>query len=194
MKLTEKAKRYLAVGGGVLVCVGLITAISMQFGKDAAVEDVLEEEAMVKEIIVDPGDYDTDAEEDGEMSIDAESGTSAEEAEVAVDSRPAQTDLSEQSIQEDVTKPEEPSEEALTDPSVMPDGTEVEGEPVAVDHDDVAVTAETGSSEDEPQAGATENGQIYIPGFGWVENEGGGSSGTVAGDMYENGNKIGSMD
>ncbi|MFR3367923.1 MAG: DUF6550 family protein [Gallintestinimicrobium sp.] len=33
-----------------------------------------------------------------------------------------------------------------------------------------------------------------MPGFGWVENEGGGSSGTVAQDMYENGNKIGVMD
>ena len=38
------------------------------------------------------------------------------------------------------------------------------------------------------------NGQIYIPGFGWVQNNGGGGSGTVAEDMYENGNKIGIMD
>ena len=43
-------------------------------------------------------------------------------------------------------------------------------------------------------AGDTDGGQIFIPGFGWVENEGGGSSGTVAQDMYENGNKIGVMD
>ena len=47
---------------------------------------------------------------------------------------------------------------------------------------------------DEPQAGDTKNGQIYIPGFGWVQNNGGGGSGTVAEDMYENGNKIGIMD
>ena len=47
---------------------------------------------------------------------------------------------------------------------------------------------------DEPQAGDTSGGQIYIPGFGWVENHGGGGSGTVAEDMYENGNKIGIMD
>ena len=45
----------------------------------------------------------------------------------------------------------------------------------------------------EPQAGDTSGGQIYIPGFGWVGNEGGGASGKTAGDMYENGNKIGIM-
>lgn len=35
---------------------------------------------------------------------------------------------------------------------------------------------------------------IWVPGFGWIEDNGGGSVGTVAGDMYENGNKIGSME
>ncbi len=36
--------------------------------------------------------------------------------------------------------------------------------------------------------------QIYILGFGWIKDEGGGSVGTVAEDMYENGRKIGVMD
>ena len=35
---------------------------------------------------------------------------------------------------------------------------------------------------------------VWIPGFGWIEDNGGGNVGTVAEDMYENGNKIGSMD
>ena len=34
---------------------------------------------------------------------------------------------------------------------------------------------------------------VWIPGFGWIEDNGGGNVGTVAEDMYENGNKIGSM-
>lgn len=33
--------------------------------------------------------------------------------------------------------------------------------------------------------------QVYLLGFGWIKDEGGGSVGTVAADMYENGNKIG---
>ena len=34
---------------------------------------------------------------------------------------------------------------------------------------------------------------IWIPGFGWIEDNGGGNVGTVAEDMYENGSKIGNM-
>ena len=34
---------------------------------------------------------------------------------------------------------------------------------------------------------------IYINGFGWVADEGGGGVCEYADDMYENGNKIGSM-
>ena len=33
MKLTEKTKRYLAIGGGAAICIGLVAAISLQFGK-----------------------------------------------------------------------------------------------------------------------------------------------------------------
>lgn len=36
--------------------------------------------------------------------------------------------------------------------------------------------------------------RVWIPGFGWIEDNGGGNVSTVAEDMYENGNKIGSMD
>jgi hypothetical protein len=34
--------------------------------------------------------------------------------------------------------------------------------------------------------------QVWVPGFGWVE-DGGGNVCTYAEDLYENGNKIGSM-
>ena len=33
MKMTEKTKRRLAVGGGIAICAGLIAAISLQFAK-----------------------------------------------------------------------------------------------------------------------------------------------------------------
>jgi len=39
-----------------------------------------------------------------------------------------------------------------------------------------------------------DKGEIYIEGFGWVKDEGGGGKGTVVKDMKENGNKIGIMD
>ena len=48
--------------------------------------------------------------------------------------------------------------------------------------------------DDTPKIGDTKDGMIYIEGFGWVVDNGGGGSGTVADDMYENGNKVGIMD
>lgn len=45
-----------------------------------------------------------------------------------------------------------------------------------------------------PKDGDIKNGKIYFEGFGWVDYNGGGTSGTQADDIYENGNKIGIMD
>lgn len=175
--------------------------IMLRFGRMPAGEDKLaEESSAVTEIIVDPGKVQT--EESGEeteaveLVIQPETGTSggAEETHPAVDGRPAQTDQTEQSIQPDVTKPEKPSEQVLTDPTQMPDGTKVETPLVPVEHEAVVTPTKPTPAPGEPQAGDTQNGQIYVPGFGWVENNGGGGSGTTLNDMYENGNKIGIMD
>ena len=198
MKLTEKTKRYLAIGGGAVICIGLVAAISLQFGKMPAGEDTLpEESSAVTEIVVDPGEVQIEESDSAaDLVIKPETGTETEPEETAypVDSRPAQTDQTEQSIQPDVTKPEEPSEDVLTDPTQMPDGTKVETPPTPVGHEHVVMPTEPTPTPGEPQAGDTQNGQIYVPGFGWVENHGGGGSGTTLDDMYENGNKIGIMD
>ena len=192
MKLTEKKKKYLAVCGGIIICAGLITAIAFQFRTESLDEAAETAGDTVTEIVVDPSDSKSQPEKSGESELvvnPKNEGTEADETAPPVDSRPAQTDEAEQSIQPDVEKPEEPSEETLTDPTVQLDGTPVEEGP-ETGSDDTAPE----NSTSEPQAGDTDGGQIYIPGFGWVDNQGGGSSGTSAGDMYENGNKIGSMD
>ena len=180
MKLAERTKRYLAIGGGAVICIGLIAAISLQFGKAPAGEDTLpEESSAAAEIVVDLSDVqeeETNADEELVINTETSTAVKTEEGTQPVDSRPAQTDQTEQSIQPDVTKPEKPSEEILTDPTQKPDGTKVETPPVPVEHEEVITP------------------QIYVPGFGWVENQGGGGSGTTADDMYENGNKIGIMD
>lgn len=202
MKLTEKTKRYLAIGGGILVCIGLTAAISLRFGS-RHVEDVLPAEtSAVTDVMVNPAEV--QEEESGEMEIETsvplpgpetESIAVPEETDITApvsDDSPEEAIQEEQSIQPDVEKPDAPEEEVLTDPAQKPDGTKVETPPAPVEHD-AAATPEI-QEPDEPQAGDTQDGQIYIPGFGWVEDHGGGSSGTVAEDMYENGNKIGIMD
>ena len=37
--MTEKTKKYLAVGSGAIICVALIAAIALQFGKSSSGED-----------------------------------------------------------------------------------------------------------------------------------------------------------
>ena len=94
-----------------------------------------------------------------------------------------------QSIQAEVTKPSEPSSEAKTDPNQTPDGKKTTKKT-----DGGTPTADSSSEPSTPKAGdKNSKGQVYFPGFGWVDDEGGGTSGTTAGDMYENGNKLGNM-
>ena len=202
MKLTEKMKKNLAIFGGALIGIGLIAAIGMQFGPKTSGEDVLPGTGAAEtELIVDPGDFEKKEEESKAVSREEESlvihpgiGENQETGTQVVDSRPAQTDQTTQSIQPKPTRPELPSKESLTDPTQKPDGTKQDTHPVPVNHEVVEKPSEPVVDPEQPQAGDTSGNQIYVPGFGWVENHGGGGSGTAAEDMYENGNKIGIMD
>lgn len=195
MKMTEKTKKYLAVGSGAIICVALVATIALQFGKASSGEDkMVEKSSKTTEIVVDPSKS-SEKEETETSSVtvppEKESGQSTE-TKPLVDNRPAQTDQSEQSIQPEVTKPETPSEEVLHDPTAKPDGTKVDTPPEPVQHEAVEQPKELPSEPSEPQGGDTKDGQVYLPGFGWVTDTGG--SGSTADDMYENGNKIGIMD
>ncbi len=69
---------------------------------------------------------------------------------------------------------------ALTNPDKEP-----EYEP-----EQIKVTKPT-EKEDKPSNGDKKDGYIYLNGFGWVADKGGGGEAEYAEDMYENGNKIG---
>lgn len=194
MKWTEKKKRYLAVGGGAVICVLLLAAIGLQFSKKPSGEDKMPEESQTEtEIVVEPSEA-VEIKESRETGMVLQPNTAEDNTDQPVDSRPAQTDQTEQSIQPEVTKPAEPEEAVKTDPTMKPDGTKVETPAATEDYERVNTPSEAEPIPEQPRAGDTENGKIYIPGFGWVENNGGGGSGTTAEDMYENGNKIGVMD
>lgn len=76
------------------------------------------------------------------------------------------------------TQPEVPQAPAIEDP-IMPE-VELTPEPVPVPAPPQAVT------ESQPC------GTVYVPGFGWLESQGADEV-IYAEDIYENGNKIGSM-
>ena len=206
MKLSEKTKRYLAIGGGAVICIGLIAAISLQFGKASTGEDTLPvNDTSAAEIVVNPSSLASRTEEststeepsteEKEVVVRPNTETTADgmESSQPADTRPAQPDQPEQSIQPEVTKPAEPSEEVKKDMTQKPDGTKVDTPPTPVEHDTYTPPAqsEPEPAPNQPQGGDTQDGKVYLPGFGWVTDTG--SSGTTADDMYENGNKIGEM-
>lgn len=200
MKLKSKQKKWMMVAGGTLICLALAAAIAGQFKRLSKEGDtILPDKKEYPEIIL----ADLPSEEDIRLTEPETADTGGEElvipmengnAEASGDALSAQTDQEEQKLQEEVTKPEPVSDDVLHDPTRKPDGEVVEGKPEAVEHEEGVRPEEPVVAEGTPQAGDTSGGTIYIPGFGWVENQGGGASGTTAGDMYENGNKIGSMD
>ena len=184
MKMTEKTKKYLAVGGGAVICIALIAAIGLQFGKAPAGKDVLPgANSSATDIVIDPGSLSTETDEAETGPVIQPNTDAAGSTGQATDSRPAQTDQTEQSIQPEVTKPAEPEESVKTDPTQKPDGTKVDTSPTPVDHDTYTPPADTGS----------QNSGGGLPGFSNVP-DGGANQVIQADDMYENGNKIGSMD
>lgn len=190
MKMAEKTKKYLAIGAGGIVCIGLLAAIGLQLGKPPVKEDMPpEQSSSVSNIVVEPNEKETNSTPVVKPNDNTE--TSSSSSEQPVDNRPPQTDQTQQNIQPDVTKPEPPSEETLTDPTKKPDGTPVDTPPEPVEHEKVEQPQELPPQKDEPQGGETQDGKVYLPGFGWVTETGG--TGTTADDMYENGNKIGIM-
>lgn len=104
--------------------------------------------------------------------------TAVSKTELPAETKPmTEVDRSFEEITKPATEPPPPAvedEAALTDPAAPP---EYEPEP----------------KNDAPKYGDTKDGKIYINGFGWVEDEGGGGTGYVDTEMYQNGNKIGSF-
>lgn len=202
MKISERTKRILALTGGVMVCAVLLTAIGGRFkgpaktlpvsGESLAVseslvvktEPAIETEPTTKEAAVKPTINVKVQKETAEVSK-----AEKEETKAPV---PVQTDREEQAIQPAPEKPTAPPKEVLENPEVKPNGETIAGTVEAVEHENVERPSEPPTQAGEPQGGDTQNGKIYVPGFGWIDDIGEGQ-GSTAEDMYENGNKIGIM-
>ena len=196
--MTEKRKKYWIFAGGVLVCILLIYVIGTQFQKEEKQPiGVLETETESEtDLIIEPDtiteNADPEQTETETLMEDSEEETGTiDETESKEETTQEKTDAVKQSIQPEVTKPEEPESEVLADSTQKPDGTPAE---IPAETTGTGAAASPEPEVSEPQAGDTNEGQIYIPGFGWVEDEGGGVNSVPLDDMYENGNKIGIMD
>lgn len=184
----EKTQKWLVIAGLVIVCIGLAFGISRVLYREpvaAAGTADLETGTEETELVLETGDMP----EDGMKIQQKENGT-ATEAWTASGTMKQEIQPEPEKTEEE--KPEEaprlPESADVEDPTGPPAYEETEGDAQEGSTGQAAAAAST------PSQGATQNGMIYIEGFGWIPDNGGGGSGTVAGDMYENGNKVGIMD
>lgn len=171
--MSEKTKKTLLIVGLLVLCVVLAIGIGKALYKEP-------------EVSIAGG---TEVEEATEVVVETETTQAAvefiEETEVSTElviETEVQSEVEEgiQELQPEAEKTEE--EKPETPPETTPE-------------DEPTQPAENPEpSDNTPSNGDTQDGMIYIDGFGWIENEGGGGSGTVDEDMYENGNKVGIMD
>ncbi len=145
------------------------------------------------------------AEDDGGVVVDAEyEGLATQDTkELSISAEPidsvktSDTNDTTQSIQNDPIKTEEskPSEPPAEVTEMEPNSSNEKpaNMEIPADTSENSGTDRAGTS-GSPQNGEVSGGKIFIEGFGWIDYNGGGTSGTQADDMYENGNTIGIMD
>ncbi|WP_312645487.1 DUF6550 family protein [Hydrogenoanaerobacterium sp.] len=175
--MNGKMKKWLVVTGCLVLCTVLVVLIGQQFKAQKPVDDPLPSQSSeVSDVTVDPSEPDS-TEKEKEVIVtppDTTQPTSTDNGAISSGT--------EQTIQSDVSKSEY-TEDQLKDPTQQPNGEKVTEPPQSVDHDKVEQPKETPKNDSQPQGGDTKDGKIYVPGFGWITDNGGGGQGvTVDGD------------
>lgn len=177
--MNVKAKKVLVIGGGLLACAALVWAISAQLNRPASEDERLIRTTPSQADVTAKPVQTPDIQINPQVTIPTET-----KPPVMAEPIPDQTDKTEQIIQSDPVRPTEtpdftPTQEQL-DSGKVPTVDDAPPSPIP------AVTPT------QPTTGGSP-GQVYFPGFGWVDQ---GSETVIipADDMYENGNKVGTMD
>lgn len=160
MNLNDKTKRWVIIAGCGLFCAVLIALIGARFIPKAPVDDLTlssSEESREVIPIIEP----TEIQEGKVVVVLPEP-----QPEAVSEAAPAVSSGTEQTIQPDPVIPSEPEK-----PVAQGDHTNPDQQPTYKQEDTVKQ-----SQSSTPQNGATSGGKIYVDGFGWIENHGGGAS------------------
>ena len=202
--MTEKTKRIILVTVCCLLCAAVVIGIATRFGGNAEIPS-----GVVSDNQPESGDLTVNINGDQTGTIPGTDPDKQNVVDIQVqvpdksNTDPAQgADSSgeEQTIQADPVKPEAPEKpEAPTGNTTLPDDHDAEDVPDEerkTESEKPPVYEEqpkTPPPATEPPAESTNSsGQVYVPGFGYVDHSGENHGGTLD-DMYENGNKIGIM-
>lgn len=209
--MTMKTKRTLAVGGGTVFCAALAVLIATRFAPEPETTPIASEPSAATSSVnltinaeIHEQSKPTEAESKPTVNVPTE-------PENTVDPEKEATDFIEGGgieVRQDFPEPEKKTESApaanntqtdntapteapkVTDENALTDPTK---EPTYDDKQTVITPPDTtnDSKINPAMHGQRKDGMIFINGFGWVKDEGGGGVCEPAPDMYENGNKIG---
>ena len=186
--MNDKTKKWLTVAGCLALCAVLVVLIGQQFITPKPVDTALPPQGSeVSNVTVDPKVPDG-TEKEKEVTVippDTSQPTNIDNGAVSSGT--------EQTIQGDASKPEY-AEEQLKDPTQKPNGEKVTEQDKPVDHDKVEKPKDTPKNDSQPQGGETKDGKIYVPGFGWIIDNGGGGQCTVGESDGDINKQVGSMD
>ncbi len=199
--MTMKTKRGLAVGGGTVLCAALAILIATRFAPEPEVtvpntSDTNSSTQISVEIST------AKREETKPIEIEKPTGNITVAPDNGVsDNAPAESDPEKErenfidnggiEIEQNFPEPEKDNEppappqiedeEMLTNPDKEP----------TYKPEQIEVKPQTETPSGTPKHGDKKDGMIYINGFGWIKDEGGGGIGYTDTEMYQNGNKIG---
>lgn len=171
--INDRLKRWLLIAGGLALSVVLMVAIMSQFKAPPINDlDLPEQNSSTQKVAVENPDI-TEKENDIKVppiQIQEESKTGN-----GIDKG------TEQTIQPDPIKPEY-TDEQLKNPDQKPDGEKVTEQDKSIEHNKVEKPNTPPKSDNQPQGGEKKNGQIYVPGFGWINDIGEGQGTVVDGE------------
>ncbi len=185
--MKANVKKHVIIGALSALCIVMVCVIGTQFRTDIPSAENVANESTETEINVEAV---TNAKEEnvpnttGNNSSIVEEKTGEIQHDDLIDNGWVEIDQS----FEEATKPESPPTPKIADKA---DLKNPEQSPQYEPEQFEIKPQITEPPSDTPQHGDKKDGMIYINGFGWIPDEGGGSKSEYAGGMYENGNKIG---
>lgn len=171
--INDRLKKWLLIAGGLALSVVLMVAIMSQFKAPPTNDsDLPEQNSGTQKVAVENPDI-IEKEDDikvPQIQIQEESKTGN-----GIDKGTDQT------IQPDPIKPEY-TDEQLKNPEQKPNGEKVTEQDKSIGHNEVEKPNTPSKSDNQPQGGEKKNGQIYVLGFGWIDDIGEGQGTVVDGE------------
>ena len=187
--MNDKTKRIILITVCCLFCGAAVIGIAGRFGGNTVTPS-----GTVSGSQPDSSDPNVNINNQGDVNV---SSLTPEQSDPG---QGANSNGTEQTIQADPVKPDAPEKpESPSGTTTRPDDHKAEDVPASerkTEDEPHPTSPEQPTSkpaESQPAAGSTNSsGQVYVPGFGYVDSSGANDGGTLD-DMYENGNKIGNM-